>query len=258
MKNIIKRVAKPIAVCSALVLMMFASCKQDEYYADGGKSVPEFKGNMLQYLESNPKFDTVAQIVKLAGMAEVFQNEEITFFAPTDEVIRRTIGTLPTGGLNDALFTMGKDTVKVLSDIEPEIWKKYLSRYIFKGKFKLNDYPQLDFLLKPIYPGAFYRTYSNDLANIGVVFNSVNGVQYIGYRQLSISYIPDQSNPDSFIPGAVASSDIQPSNGVVHALAIVLPTTQSGQGNIGDVLVDVRSNYFGFNLEFMDEVVLSK
>lgn len=258
MRNIIKRLAKPVAVCSALLLMMFASCKQDEYYVDGGQSNPTFNGNMLQYLQSNPKFDTLAQIVKLAGMEDVFQNETITFFAPTDEVIRRTIGTLPTGGLNEALFAMGKDTVKVLSDIDAGIWKKYLSRYIFKGKFKLNDYPQLDFLLKPIYPGAFYRTYSNDLANIGVVYNSVNGVRYIGYRQLSISFIPDQSDPDSYIPAAVASSDIQPSNGVLHALAIAIPSGTSPISNIGDVIVSINSNYFGFNFEFMNEVLLSK
>ena len=109
--------------------------------------------------------------------------------------------------------------------------------------------------MKAIYPGAFYRTYSNDIANVGVVFNSVNGVQYIGYRQLSISFIPDPSDPDSFIPGAVASSDIQPSNGVVHALAIGLGGTT---GWIGDAMISDLSNQFGFNFEFNNEVILSK
>ncbi|RZL16231.1 MAG: hypothetical protein EOO89_11855 [Pedobacter sp.] len=255
MKNMIKRFAKPIAICSALLLMMVASCSQDEYYADGGKSDPVFKGDILQYLESNPKFDTIAQIVKLAGMEEVFKNEKITFFAPTDEVIRRTIGTLPTGGLNRSLFNQGKDTIKVLSDVDPIIWRKYLTRYIYRGAFKLNDYPQLDFKLKAIYPGSFYRTYNDEIANIGVVYNSVGGVQYIGYRQLSISFIPDPSNPDSFIPGAVASSDIQPSNGVVHVLAIALDGTA---GTIGDVIISDLSNVFGFNFDFNNEVVLSK
>lgn len=254
MKNMIKRFAKPVAICSALLLMMVASCKQDEYYVDGGKADPVFKGDMLQYLESNPKFDTIAQIVKLAGMEEVFKNEDITFFAPTDEVVRRTIGTLPTGGLNKQLFDRGKDTVKVLSDIESATWKKYLSRYIFKGAKKLNDYPQLDFRLKAIYPGSFYYTYTNDIANIGVVYNSVNGVQYIGYRQLSISYIPDPSSPDSFIPAAVASSDIQPKNGVVHVLAIALRDNYF----IGDVLISAGSNNFGFGFEFNNEVLLNK
>lgn len=253
MKNFIKQFIKPIAVCSVALLMMVASCKQDEYYRDGGKSNPVSDKDILQYLESNPQFDTVAQIVKLAGMEEIFKNEKITFFAPTDEVIRRTIGTLRTGGLNTALFALGKDTVKVLSDVDPGIWRKYLSRYIFKGAYKLNDYPQLDFQLKAIYPGSFYRTYTNDIANIGVVYNSVNGVRYIGYRQLSISFIPDPSDPDQFIPAAVASSDIQPKNGVVHVLALWVD-----RDNIGDALVSDLSNEFGFNYDFTTEVVLSK
>ena len=105
---------------------------------------------------------------------------------------------------------------------------------------------------KPIYPGAFYYSYKNDLANIGVVYNSVNGVKYTGYRQLSISYLADPSNPDNFISAAVARSDIQPSNGVVHVLALSLET------NIGEVFTSPQANFFGFGTEFMLEVVLNK
>ncbi|MHB1177122.1 MAG: fasciclin domain-containing protein [Daejeonella sp.] len=252
MKNIILSFIKPLALFSAFLIIMATSCSKDKYFVDGGKSDPVFKGNMLQFLNSNAKFDTIAQIVKLAEMEDVFKNEKITFFCPTDEVIRRTIGTVKTGGLNSFLFSRGKDTIKTLSDVEPAIWIKYLSRYIYKGAFKLKDYPQLDFSLKPVYPGAFYYSINNDLANIGVVYNPVNGVKYTGYRQLSISFLPDPSSPDKFIPAAVATSDIQPSNGVVHVLAIALGN------NIGEVLTSTEANYFGFGGEFMNEVVLSK
>lgn len=254
MKNFINQYIKPILYCSVLLTMMVASCKQDEYYVDGGKSDPVFKGNMMQYLESNPKFDTIAQIVKLAGMEEAFKNEELTFFAPTDEVIRQTIGDYSSGGLNRSLFSQGKDTIKVLADVQPEIWRKYLNRYLFKGKMTLKDYPQLDFNLKPLYPGGFYRGYNRDLANIGVVFNSVNGVRYIGYRQLSYSYIPDPATPDYFIPAAVASSDIQPSNGVIHVLAVATGDNYF----IGETLVSFLSNIYGFDGEFITDVILSK
>ena len=225
MKNI-NRYLKSVPLLALLAIMVISSCKKDNYYVDGGKADPAFKGNMLQYLESNPKFDTIAQIVKLAGMEKIFTDEKITFFAPTDEVIRRTIGQVNAVrpelrfGLNQFLFTAGKDTIKTLSDINPIIWRKFLSRYVFKGAYKLKDYPQLDFDLKPIYPGSFYTSYDGDLANIGVVFNDVNGVKYTGYRQLSFSYIPDPSDPTNYIPVAVASSDIQPSNGIVHVLAV--------------------------------------
>jgi len=258
MKNIIKRYFKPAAILSILLAMVITSCKKDEYYNDGGKANPVFNGNIMQYLESNPKFDTIAQIVKLAGMEDVFKNENITFFAPTDEVIRRTIGLVNTpipelrGGLNQLLFDTGRDTLKTLSDVQPVIWRKFLGRYIYKGSYKLKDYPQIDFNLRELFPGSYYYTYDNDIANIGVVYNSVNGVKYVGYRQLAISYLPDPSNPSNFGTAAVASSDIQPSNGVVHVLAITM------NRSIGEVPTDYNANIFGFNSDFFTDVMFSR
>lgn len=257
MKNFIKKHFILLALGSLFLTLTISSCKK-EYFIDGGPSKAEYDGTILQYLESHPKFDTVAQIVKLAGLEDVFNNEEITFFAPTDEVIRRTIGLVNTdlpflqSGLNQQLFSLRKDTIRVLADVPSAIWRKYLMRYMFKGKNVLKDYPQLDFLLKPLYPGGFYRGYNQDLSNIGVVYNSANNVAYTGYRQLSISYIPDPANPQNFIAAAVASSDMQPKNGVVHALAITM------NGSIGQVFTSPGANNFGFNYEFNDEVILTK
>jgi hypothetical protein len=238
--------------CVALLLQL-SSCGKDDYYIDGGKAKAEFDGTVLQYLQSNPKFDTIAQIIKLAEMEDVFTKEEITFFAPTDEVVRRTIGNMDIGGLNRELFNAGKDTIRVLSDVPTEIWKRHLMKYMLKGKYLLKDFPQLDFDLRPLYPGSYYFGYNDDLFNIGVVYNSSNGVKYAGYRQLSISYVPDPSNPNSYIVAAVASSDIQPTNGVVHALAIHI-----GNDNIGATPISSASNVFGLGSDFNKDVVLEK
>ena len=258
MKNIIQYM-KPATLCAVLLMLLMASCAKDEYYIDGGKADPKFNGTIMQYLESDPRFDTIAQIVKLADMEEVLSNENVTFFVPTDEVIRRTIGEVNSpiielrNRLNQELFDQGRDTIKVLADVDPEIWKKYLSRYIFKGTYLLRDYPQLDFALKALYPGSFYYTYNNDLANIGVVYNSVNNVRYTGYRQLSISFIPDPSNPADYIAAAVATSDVQPTNGAVHVLALSL-----GGSKIGETESHIGANNFGFGTEFNRDVILSK
>jgi hypothetical protein len=265
MKNFIKKHFILIALGSLFLSLTISSCKK-EYFIDGGPSKAEYDGTILQYLESHPKFDSVAQIVKLAGLEDVFNNEEITFFAPTDEVIRRTIGQVNSNvdylrnGLNQQLFELRKDTIKVLADVPSAIWRKYLMRYMFKGKSVLKDYPQLDFNLKPLYPGGFYTGYNKDLANIGVVYNSANGVAYTGYRQLSISYIPDPANPQNFIAAAVASSDIQPKNGSVHALAITTFRIVDNvlTSKIGDVFTSPGANNFGFNYEFNNEVILTR
>lgn len=259
MKNILKSYIAPASVALFLLVSMVSSCAKDDYYQDGGKSDPKFNGTVLQYLQSNAKFDTIVQIVKLAGMEEAFNTEDITFFAPTDEVIRRTIGLvnaqLPElrNGLNQRLFNANKDTIKVLSDVPAELWRKYLMRYMMKGKFVSKDFPQLDFTLRQLYGGGYYTGYNGDLANIGMVYNSANGVRYTGYRQLSFSFIPDPSDYLTFIPTAVASSDIQPTNGVVHVLAVHV-----GRSNIGEAPISFYSNYFGISDQFTQEVILNK
>lgn len=261
MKNTMIRYTKPALFLTALLIMFLAACKNDDYYVDGGKANPNFSGNIMQYLESNPaKFDTIVQIVKLAGLEEVLSKEEVTFFAPTDEVIRRTIGTVnrtlndsQRNKLNQKLFDAGRDTIQQFSDVPQNIWRKYLSRYIFKGKHVLKDYPQIDYGLKELYPGGFYYTYTNELANIGVVYNAVNNVRYTGYRQLGISFIPDPSNPERYFAAAVATSDVQPSNGAVHVLAIA-----NGATRIGEAEISEAGDLFGFGTEFWTDVIYNR
>ncbi len=207
---------------SVLMLCCFAACKRDAYYTDGGLAQAKFNGTVLQYLSSKPvEFDTLVQIIKLAGLAPVLSNEDITFFAPNDVNIKALIGRLDQGGVNQRLYQEGRDTIKVLADVDSLIWRKYLLRYIYKGKNKLVDYPQIDFNQQAIYPGQIYYSYNNSVANIGVVYNDAGGIRYMGYRQLHISYIPDISKPtENWKTVRVSSSDIQPDNGVVHVLEV--------------------------------------
>lgn len=228
-------------ICVA-ILLAGSSCKRDVYYSDGGKAIATFQGDMLQFLESKPVlFDSIAQIVKLAGLEESFRKDTFTFFAPNDEYIKNTIGTIYTDGLNRRLYDLGKDTILKVSDISPLIWKKYLQRYMFKGVNKLKDYPQIDFGQKLMFPGQLYYSTDRSVFNIGVEFQDANGIKYIGYRQLTISFIPDISRPnDNWFTTRVSSSDINPLNGMIHTL----------QWNGGN---------FGFNRnEFFDEVISSR
>jgi len=53
--------------------------------------------------------------------------------------------------------------------------------------------------------------------NVGVVYGDANGVKYVGPRQILYSYIYDITVSD-LKNAYVATSDIQPKNGVVHVL----------------------------------------
>lgn len=219
MKTVIKYIAM------LFVFTTIFACGKDDYYTDGGRAVAEFDGSIMDYLDSKPReFDTIAQIIRLADLEDKFKNEEFTFFAPRDENIKKLIGTNTEGGLNRTLYSLGLDTIVELSDVDPAIWNFYLMRHIFNGKNKLEDYPQVDYSLMSVYGGQNYYSQGDAVFNIGVVFNdarSADGtsvLKYMGYRQLHIGYISNLSNPTVFGAVEVASSDIQPQNGVVHVL----------------------------------------
>ncbi|TCC91969.1 hypothetical protein EZ428_09520 [Pedobacter frigiditerrae] len=204
---------KIVFLMLAGVLVLFAGCKK--YYFDSGVHEAKFDGTILQYLKSKPAFfDSTLRVIELAGMTDVVDKEQITFFAPPSGSIYKSIKRL-----NQYLKFNGKDTVSQLSQIKQSVWKNALSQYIFKGKNLLKDYPQRDTASYLAYPGQNYTSYAGRIMNVGVVFNDAGGVIYAGYRQLYLAYIPDLSNPQvSLVNIPVASSDIQPNNGVVHVL----------------------------------------
>lgn len=222
-----------------VAIVLFASCKRDDYYVDGGLANPIFNGTVLEYLESKPQLDTIAQIIRLAGLEAEFNNDELTFFSPSDVNIKMLIGqvdydgndpALQGGGVNQALYDLRLDTIQTLADVDPAIWRKYLQRYMFRGKHKLMDYPQIDYNVLNTFAGQNYYAYNNTVSNIGVEFQDAvrdagkvteSRLKYMGYRQLNISYIPNPSTPDFFLRARVASSDIQADNGIVHVLDFV-------------------------------------
>jgi len=210
--------------------VMVAACKKDDYYLDGGLANARFNGTIMAYLDANPvHFDSVAQVIRLAGLEEVFNSDTLTFFAPNDRNIRELIGDYRRGGVNTELYRLNRDTIQQLSDIDSLIWRKYLMRYMYHGKKKLADYPQIDFEVPDAFPGQNYYSYNNSVCNIGVEFNDAvtdagkpteTRLKYMGYRQLAISFIPNVSFPfNNWIRVYVISSDIEPDNGIVHALA---------------------------------------
>ncbi len=212
MKLIVKKLT-PFLMIAGLIIGM-SSCQKD-YYKDYGVHDPHYDGTVLDYLKSRPElFDTLVQVIHLAGMDDVFESNEITFFAPGDTSIKRSLNLL-----NRILYREGKDTISNLSQINPDVWRAELSLYLFEGKHLLNDYPQLDLSEKVAFGGQYYTSYGGRSMNIGVVYHNAGGVEYAGYRELMISYIPSLASPlNAWFTTQVASVNIQPTNGVIHAL----------------------------------------
>lgn len=209
------KIIKTIIAVLVIAACFLAGCKKDSYYYDTGVHQAKYDGTILDYLKAKPFiFDSLVMAIKVAGMEDVFQKENVTFFAPPSSCIHKAIVNL-----NAALRNNGKDTVSQLGQVQPQVWKDMLSEYVFKDTYLLKDIPQVDTLALTAFPGQGYVSYGGRTMNIGVFYNSANGVKYVGYRQLILSYIPDFSNPTvGLLNVPIATSDIQPTNGVIHAL----------------------------------------
>ena len=198
-------------------LMLLCSCQQDDYLVDGGKPSPYFDGTVLEFLESRPDyFRELVAVIEYAGMEETFQNDQITFFAPTDWSIDASMQQL-----NDYWYNLqGRDSVTTIYQVKPEVWKELLSLYIVEDKYLAKDIPQLDTVATDAYPGQAYVSYNGRPMNIGLVHHDANGIKYAGYRQLLYSYVNDFMQND-MTNAYVATADIQPANGVVHVIRFI-------------------------------------
>jgi uncharacterized surface protein with fasciclin (FAS1) repeats len=174
-----------LAIISTIIAL--SSCRK-EYYEDGGVHDPNYDGTILQFLKSRPElFDTLVKVLELGEYSTLLNdpNANVTFFAPTSQSISKSIRAL-----NSVLYTRGQDTVLDVRQVSPEVWKKYLSKYIYRDKYLLKDYPQIDTSDMLAYPGQGYISIGGEAMNIGTFYNT---------------------NP-------VATSNIQPNNGVIHVL----------------------------------------
>lgn len=204
-------------IIAVIITIISFGCQKKDYFTNTGKHTPNYAGTVLDYLKSKPQmWDSLVKVIRIAGMEDVFKNEKITFFAPADSCI-----TLSVRALNLYLDSKGQRRVTRLDQIKPEVWKRQLSRYLFKEARSMNDYPQLDPGNLSAYPGQIYSSYVGDIMNIGVIYNDAGGVKYAGYRQLLISFIPSVSAPrdyNSWYSAIVASVNVAPTNGYVHVL----------------------------------------
>jgi len=201
-------------ICFAAgIAMIFNACKKD-YYVDGGLAEAKYDGSIYDYLSSKPYlFDSVVQIIDLAGLKDVLSSDTVTFFCPTDQAIGDAMDAL-----NDYRYGVVEDSVHI-EDVSAEVWKKFLSMYILKGKYTAATFPRVDPDNIFSYPGINYVMLNGYVLNIGLIYNDYGGAEAVGARILNvtdITYNPSNYKEDPRIQ--VMTSDIQPNNGVLHVL----------------------------------------
>ena len=202
-------------ICAFLLATLsLGSCNSDDYLVDGGTSNPYFDGNVMQYLESRlDLFKDLVKVIKLTKWEDILTNEEVTFFAPTDFTIAKSVERM-----NYYLYNyQGMDKITELSQVKPAVWEDLIGMYVMEGKYRLNDIAQIDTAAVSAFPGQTNFTYDRSYKmTMGVCYGDASGIKYAGYRQVMYAY-QDFGYPEY---AYVSSCNIEPTNGIVHVLRL--------------------------------------
>ena len=197
---------KKILLAISIVLTI-VSCTTDYNMNNTGLANGKFDGTMYDYFHSDSyNWDSLIIMIDRAGLQDLFNGEvegyeEITFWGPTNNSIRRW------------LLEGGTGVPKRLKDLSPEECRKYVMAHVVKGKTMLNDIPRGTINMGSVSGGM--TMYGEDNKNEMWVYTEqlpYNGVIDVGAVIIKIRSMRTLVDID------IASCNIEPTTGVVHSL----------------------------------------
>ena len=197
---------KKILLAISIVLTI-VSCTTDYNMNNTGLANGKFDGTMYDYFHSDSyNWDSLIIMIDRAGLQDLFNGEvegyeEITFWGPTNNSIRRW------------MLEGGTGVPKHLKDLSPEECRKYVMAHVVKGKTMLNDIPRGTINMGSVSGGM--TMYGEDNKNEMWVYTEqlpYNGVIDVGAVIIKIRSMRTLVDID------IASCNIEPTTGVVHSL----------------------------------------
>ena len=197
---------KKILLAISIVLTI-VSCTTDYNMNNTGLANGKFDGTMYDYFHSDSyNWDSLIIMIDRAGLQDLFNGEvegyeEITFWGPTNNSIRRW------------MLEGGTGVPRRLKDLSPEECRKYVMGHVVKGKTMLNDIPRGTINMGSVSGGM--TMYGEDNKNEMWVYTEqlpYNGVIDVGAVIIKIRSMRTLVDID------IASCNIEPTTGVVHSL----------------------------------------
>ncbi|MFR7808938.1 MAG: fasciclin domain-containing protein [Butyricimonas faecihominis] len=189
------------------VALTIVSCTTDYNMNNTGLANGKFDGTMYDYFHSDSyNWDSLIIMIDRAGLQDLFNGEvegyeEITFWGPTNNSIRRW------------MLEGGTGVPKRLKDLSPEECRKYVMAHVVKGKTMLNDIPRGTINMGSVSGGM--TMYGEDNKNEMWVYTEqlpYNGVIDVGAVIIKIRSMRTLVDID------IASCNIEPTTGVIHSL----------------------------------------
>ncbi|MEO6070979.1 MAG: fasciclin domain-containing protein [Chitinophagaceae bacterium] len=214
-----KRIETLISI-AATSLLLFISCKkQTEYFIDGsGTHNPQVNVTTYDYLKGNPLFDSTILLIDRAGLKEVINAKDATFFAPTDYSIAAWLTKLRGRILN----TYGQDSARKfsLSTFTNAQLKDSLSQYIIPQRVQRENLLLTDKEFATALPGdkkiVYLREVNEYINNVTTKPRYIYLVKVFGTRD-----VPGTTPPaaETDIEERCQTSGILTTTGVLHVLS---------------------------------------
>ncbi|MFR3328584.1 MAG: hypothetical protein ACLTSL_00175 [Odoribacter splanchnicus] len=199
-----------IVIVYVLVFCIFSCTKQD--VIDTGISSPYYEGTIMQFLQSDEyNFKLTVDMIERGGLTDLFEGE-------VDSCSQITFLAFKTHTIYLFLLQNGLDSVMQLS---PDLCRDIVLRHVIAGKHLKEEigYRNLN------YDFTAGEEITEEKAG-GSVFNTLDGAEVFLYREKSdYEGVPDMGpeylysysiTEKTYLP--MATPDIQPNNGVIHAL----------------------------------------
>ncbi|MDR2131066.1 MAG: fasciclin domain-containing protein [Odoribacteraceae bacterium] len=181
-------------VTGIILTLLAAACSTDWNFENTGLARERFDGTMYEYLKSNPyDWDSVRLVIERAGMVDMFDGgEEFTFFGPTNHSIRRW---------------MNNNSIAAIRDIPVAECASIVNDHVLDGTLARDDIPEGEFTGGSWKGGKAYTFRSGKSIMIYRLLGSYMNVPKAGAAEIHLNQTT-----------SVASSNIRPTNGIVHSL----------------------------------------
>ena len=202
-----------------LLLSVFVGCtKYNEI--NTGIAQKKYPGNMYEYFHSDSyNWDSLLLLIDYTGLKEYFTGEKegyetITFFGPTNHSIRRWMLNYVEQGMFpwDPPVQLYNSMRELVDGLGVEACREEILKHVVKGKYEVKDIPR--------------GTSSDPLS--GVMFTSATGFKFrvFSFKEpyddvpeggALIIYIGTGREYTMMLD--IASTDIEPTNGIVHSMS---------------------------------------
>ena len=198
-----------------IIILLFVfplfSCGTKYNYLDTGVSDPHFEGDMYAYLQSNSyNWDSIVKIIDRARLQDVFRHDDITFMGLTNHSIRQW---LIQGGKG---YEAG---YRQVTDIPEAMCRTIVLSLVIDGGMLRDDIERIELNEKGEYIGGgrICRIRYGNYVWLWTKQEPYMGVDGLGPVSLHMTTL-EADQKTQVATNMVASGDIQPYNGVVHAL----------------------------------------